>query len=130
MAYIGTIVNESPLMALTAAEDITTCAFLAAKLDSSGITVAGAGDVPIGIMLPEQENIESGDTISVKVKDICRWTASAAIAAGAAVAAAADGKCRTAVAEDFIMGYALEAAAGAGVPILVQITKSGYVPAE
>ena len=130
MAYIGTIINESPVVALTAAADITTCAFLAVKQGASGVTIAGVGDVPVGIMLPEQENIESGDTVSVQIKDVCRWTASAAIAAGAAVAAAADGKCRTAAEGDFIMGFALEAATASGAPIFVQITKSGYVPAS
>lgn len=128
MSYIGSMTNDSPIIVQSAAADISGD-FLAAELTESGVKTATAGAAAIGIILPEQGETAKGERVNIQVKDICRWTSGAEIAAGELLASDANGKCVKASGGAFIVGMALEAANAANVPILVQIIKSGYATA-
>lgn len=127
MSYMGTGINDSPVIALIAAEAIEDAAFKAVKLDENGNAVlAGEGEVPIGIITAEFDNISEGDDITVQIKDIGFAFAGEEIAVGAEVACGTDGKIKTAESGNFIIGFALEEAETDSI-IRVQITKSGYM---
>ncbi len=92
------------------------------KLDSSSqVVLAGVGDDPIGVNV---DNGESGEVVGVMTEhgSTIEIVASAAISAGADVAPAANGRIRTAVATDPIIGTAQTAAAADGdlVTVLYQ----------
>ncbi|MEA4922161.1 MAG: capsid cement protein [Eubacteriaceae bacterium] len=132
MAYIGTTINQSPTIAGTLGADIAgDCSFLAVKCDANGAFVlATAGDAAIGVITPgHASDLKTGAEVTVQVKDIGLAKAGAAIAKGAAVATNADGKFVTAVATNFIVGFAMNAAEAANDVFMIQITKSGYKPA-
>lgn len=129
MAYFSTSINDSPVIAVKAASDITSD-FLAVELTADGIKLpTAAGIAAIGLLIPGQE-IKSGDTATVQIKDMGKWTTGAAVAIGDPLATDTSGKCVKAAEGAFILGYALEAATAADAVIAVQITKSGYVPAS
>ena len=95
MAYIGTTINQSPTIAGKLAAAITgDASFLAVKFDSSGaIAVAGASDVPVGFIIPgHAPDLKAGDEVTIQIKDIGLALAGAAITAGSALAADANGK--------------------------------------
>lgn len=126
MSYIGTGINDSPTIALTAAEAIENAAFKAVKLDENGnVVLAAEGEAPIGIITAEFDNVSEGDDITVQVKDIGFALAGEAITAGQEVACGTDGKIKTAASGNFIIGFALETAE-INTVARVQITKSGY----
>ena len=128
MAYFGTPINESPVIALKAGADIKGD-FLAVEITETGVTLpATAGAAAIGILIPGQE-VKNGDTVAVQVKDMGKWTTGAVVAAGDPLTTDTNGKCIKATSGKFILGFALEAATAADVPINVQITKSGYMTA-
>lgn len=128
MSYIGTATNESPVIVLTAAAEISG-AFLAVQFTKDGVSLAESGGAAIGITTAEQETALEGDRVNVQIKDICRWTSGAEISAGDLLSSDGNGKCVKATGGDFIIGMALEAANSADIPISVQITKSGYAAA-
>lgn len=125
--YIGTSINESPVIAGKAGADITGGAMLAVTMDSNGIkTVDTAGAAAVGLLIAETDDVKSGDTVTIQVKDIGLWKAGAAIAAGALLTPDANGKATTAASGNFILAQALEAATAADQVIHVQIIKAGY----
>lgn len=127
MSYIGTTINESPVVALSAAAEIKGFDFLAVELTDTGIQLpAKKGAAIIGIVIPGQDDIAAGDTVTVQVSSMGKWTSGEAVSAGALLTADTTGKCVAASSGEFIAAMALEAATGADVPIKVQITKSGY----
>lgn len=90
--------------------------------DSSHVALAGVGDIPLGIISDEAAAAE--DAVAVQLfglhKEGALAVASAAIAAGAFIVAAADGKVRTLPATTgtyYIIGRALKAAAADGDPL-------------
>ncbi len=129
MNYIGSMTNSSPIIAQLAAEDISGN-FLAAELTADGVKKASAGAAAIGIILPEQGDTKAGERVDIQIKDICRWMSGGEVAAGDLLSSDADGKCVKASNGEFIIGIALETANAADIPILVQLTKSGYCTAS
>lgn len=126
MSYMGTGINDSPVIALIAAEVIENAAFKAVKLDENGnAVIASEGDAPIGIITSEFDNVSDGDDITVQIKDIGFALAGEKIAAGTEVACGTDGKIKIAESGNFIIGFTLETAETDSI-IRVQITKSGY----
>ena len=118
--YIGTSINESPVIAAQAGQAITNGALRAVAMDADGVKVVStAGGVAVGLLIPETDNVAAGDTVTVQVKDMGLWKVGAAVATGKATKAAAG---------NFILAQALEAATAAGQVIHVQIIKAGYVP--
>lgn len=131
MAFIGTVINQSPTIVGKLASAISgDASFLAVAYDSNGkIVVAGASDVPVGFIIPgHTENLAADEEVTIQIKDIGLAKAGAAIALGAEIATAANGKVVTATAGKFIIGFALKAAANDNDVISIQISKAGYKP--
>lgn len=130
--YIGTSINESPVIAGIAAADIEGGSMLAVSMDADGIkTIAKAGDVAVGLLIAETDDIAfKGDTVTVQIKDVGLWKVGAAVAAGDLLSADATGKAVKAAAGNFILAQAMEAATAADQIIHVQIIKAGYAPAD
>lgn len=126
--YIGTSINESPVIAGIAAADIADGAMLAVSMDADGIkTVATAGDVATGLLIAETDDkIAKGDTVTVQIKDIGLWKTGAAVAAGDLLTPDAAGKATKAASGNFVLAQAMEAATAADQVIHVQIIKAGY----
>lgn len=126
--FISTGINDSPTIVGKAGIPMVNAACHAAVFDVNGNLVpAGAGEPAIGIFIPSTPDVvNAGDDVTVQIKEIGLWITGAAVAAGAEVASNNAGQAITAVANAFIVGYALEAAGGPGAVIKVQITKSGY----
>ncbi|MCD8308899.1 MAG: DUF2190 family protein [Clostridia bacterium] len=128
MAFIGTTINDSPVIAGTATAAFTSAEFLAVKFDSDGGIVKAdtAGENVLGLLPAEQGDIEAGNTVTVQIKECGLWKAGAAVAAGDELTTDANGKCTTAASGNFILAIALEAATAADEVIKVQIVKAGY----
>jgi hypothetical protein len=126
--FISTGINDTPTIVGKAGISLVNAACHAAVFDVNGNLVpAGAGEPAIGIFIPSTPDVvNAGDDVTVQIKEIGLWITGAAVAAGAEVASNNAGQAITAVANAFIVGYALEAAGGPGAVIKVQITKSGY----
>lgn len=104
---------------LPAAADIAQARFLA--FGSGGLTECTAGGTVIGISDNQSlttSEYKSGGNCSVIKSGYCFIEASAAIAKGARLKSAADGKAVTAGATDIAFAIALEAAGAAGALIL------------
>lgn len=128
--YIGTSINESPVIASKAGAAITGGALLAVAMDATGVKVVSkAGDVAVGILIPETDDVRAGDTVTVQVKDMGLWKVGAAVAAGDMLSPDATGKAVKASSGNFILAQALEAATAADQIIHVQIIKAGYAAA-
>lgn len=128
--YNGTTINDSATIVGAANAAIEGGEFLAAKFASGNIArCSTAGEHALGIIIPGQDAIASGDDVTVQVKDIGRWKVGAAVAAGAELATDADGKAVTVTSGAFILAIALEEATAANQIIQVQIVKAGYKPA-
>lgn len=124
--YIGTSINESPVIAAKAAAAIEGGAMLAVTMGANGVSVAGAGEAAVGLLIAETDNVAAGDDVTVQVKDIGLWKIGAAVTAGTLLASDANGKAVEATAGSFILAQALEAATAADQVIHVQIIKAGY----
>ncbi|MCD8195896.1 MAG: DUF2190 family protein [Lachnospiraceae bacterium] len=128
MSYIGTSINDSPVVYGQAGAALTDPAFRAAAFDDDGniVLVSTAGANALGLFIAEMPDVAAGDDVTVQIKESGLWATGEAVAAGAELACDADGKAVTAASGNFIVGIALEAAAAADEIIKVQITKSGY----
>ena len=128
MGYIGISINESAVIAKKAGADLRGAAGKAVKFDASGniILCATKGELAAGILPLDSDEANTGDGVTVQIKDIGKAIAGAVIEAGAEVTADAGGKIITAVATNNILGIALQKATGDGSIIDIQITKSGY----
>mgnify|MGYP000757962290 FL=1 len=98
-------------------------------LGENGVSLATEGAAAVGILLPDTENkVAAGEGVTVQIKDRTLVQVGAAVTAGDPLASDANGCAVKAVAEKFIVGYAMESATTAGQIIHIQITKSGFVP--
>lgn len=127
--YIGTSINESPVIVKKAGEKLEDARGMALAMKDGELVKPKAGELVIGITLIEtDETVEKGTDVDIQIKDIGKWTAGEAITAGAELATDANGKAVVAKAGNFIVGVALNSAEKAGTWVKVQITKSGYKP--
>lgn len=125
--YFGTSINESPTISLPAYERLENARGIALAMNGMAAAKPAAGAHIIGISLIEtDETVEKGADIDIQIKDIGRWAAGEAVAAGAELAADADGRAVAAKPGDFVVGVALSGAEQAGAWVKAQITKSGY----
>lgn len=128
--YIGTSINESPVIAAQAGGAITDGALLAVSMDADGVKVVDtAGAVAMGVLIPETDDVAAGDTVTVQVKDMGLWKVGAAVAPGDLLTPDATGKAIKAAAGNFVLAQALEAATAADQVIHVQIIKAGFATA-
>lgn len=128
MGYVGISINESAVIARKAGADLRGAGGKAVKFDADGaiILCATKGELAAGILLLDSDEANTGDGVTVQVKDIGKAIAGGVINAGAEVTADAGGKVIAAVATNNILGIALQKATGDGSIIDIQITKSGY----
>lgn len=125
--YIGTSINESPVIAAQAGEAITGGALLAVSMDADGVKVVDtAGAVAVGILIQETDDVAAGDTVTVQVKDMGLWKTGDAVAPGDLLMSDDAGKAVKADDGGFIFAQALEAATAADQVIRVQIIKAGF----
>lgn len=128
--YIGTSINESPTIVLPAGDNLENARGIALAIKDEAVVKPEAGAHVIGLSLIEtDETVEKGRDVDIQIKDIGKWIAGEEIAAGAELAADAEGRAVAAKAGDFIVGVALSNAAEAGTWIKAQIIKAGYKPA-
>lgn len=134
MNYLGTSINESPVIVGQAASAITDVRGRAVKFNGSGaIVLAGAGDVPLGIGIMtngDQGAIAQGEEFTIQYKDIGLVCAGGAITAGANLSVGANGVFVTATTGDSataVVAIALQAAAGAGqfIPAIIKFSAPG-----
>lgn len=116
--YIGTSINESPVITEKASAVITDGAMLAVSMDGDGVKLpAEAGAVAVGLLIPGTEaTVAVGDDVTLQVKDMGLWKTGAAIAAGDLLTPDAAGKATKAADGNFILAQALETATAAGRP--------------
>lgn len=117
-------VTGSTLPAVTAAADLSAQQFRFVKITAAkAINLAGAGDAVAGVL---QNKPISGQAATVwGVGSVSKVVAGAAVAAGAFVTPDASGDAVTAGTGNYIAGEAIDAAAGAGSIISVQLTQPG-----
>lgn len=132
-AYLTASINNSATLAIKAGAEIADVRFKAVKLDENGKAVLAsvAGEAFLGIAIPTTGNAEgkvaTGDIVDIQIKDIGMAMAGAAVEAGKPLTTDANGKLVAAASGNFIIGYALTAAAADGDIISVQVAK-GYYP--
>lgn len=131
MEYIGTSINESPVITAPAGAELTVAAFKAVKFNAAGAFVlAGAGEAAVGVLLADTtEKAPVGTDLTAQVKDIGLWKSGAAFKAGDLLTSDAQGRAVAAAVGNFILAQALAAADGADQAVRVQIIKAGYAPA-
>jgi len=125
--YLGTTINESPTIILTAGEDIEKAQGKAVKIINGEIVAATAGVNAIGVIpLSEDETIKKGTEVTIQIKDIGAWVAGGKIAVGDELTADANGHAVKAATGNFISAIAMTAAEEAGIIIRAQFVKAGY----
>lgn len=91
---------------LVAGADLSAKQYHAVKVDANGnMIAAGAGEVSVGIL---QDDPSTGQTGTVMVHGVTRAVYGATVAAGASLAADANGKLVAAVAGNAVIGIALQ----------------------
>lgn len=124
--YLTSQINESPTITEKAGIKIPSDARgLFMKYDENGNVVPAStlGEKVIGVaIITNNEEIALGQDVDIQVKEIGLARAGAAIKKGDEVAAGADGKAAVAVAGNFVVGTALEAAE-AGQFFYMQVSK-------
>lgn len=128
VTFIGSTINESATVTFKAKAELKGNQGLALALNDGKLELPTAGANVLGLSLFTNDDAKAGDSLTVQVKDIGKWIAGCAVAAGDELAVDAAGKAVKAAEDQFIVGIALSAAAAAGTVISVQLTKSGYKP--
>ena len=128
VTFIGSTINESATVTFKAKEKMEGVQGIALALSEGKLALPAAGANVLGLSLFTNDDAKAGDSLTVQVKDIGKWIAGGAVAAGDELAVDAAGKAVKATEGQFIVGIALSAAAAAGTVISVQLTKSGYKP--
>lgn len=85
-----------------------------------------AGVAQVGVSAGE---LARGKGVEVAVEGATEWECSAAIAVGAAVSIAADGRCKTAATGERVHGFCQEATANAGERARVHLKINGHLSA-
>lgn len=128
VTFIGSTINESATVTFKAKAELKGNQGLALALNEGKLELPAAGANVLGLSLFTNDDAKAGDSLTVQVKDIGKWIAGGAVAAGDELAVDAAGKAVKVAEGQFIVGIALSAAAAAGTVISVQLTKSGYKP--
>lgn len=128
VTFIGSTINESATVTFKAKDELKGNQGLALALNDGKLELPTAGANVLGLSLFTNDDAKAGDSLTVQVKDIGKWIAGDAVAAGDELAVDAAGKAVKVAEGKFIVGIALSAAAAAGTVISVQLTKSGYKP--
>lgn len=119
--------HHNGLPGVVAAVDMSATNYRFVNISAADtVDLAGAGEVSVGVVF---NCPEAGDAASLYGPgDLAKVEASAAIAAGARVGVAADGKARTAASGDYVMGQAVSAAGADGEILSVFLMPLGIEP--
>ena len=130
MSYMTHPINQSPTIYGEANAALTAPAMKAVALNASGkvILPANSGDLAIGIVLADADDIPAGGRVNIQIKDICFALAGENIKRGDQLKAHTDGTVKKASAGDNVIGIALSDAAS-GKPVEMMIVHS-TVPAS
>lgn len=125
MSYLTHAINQSPTIYGEAATALSAPAMKAVAFDSNGkiILPANSGDLAIGIVLADADNIAAGGRVNVQIKDICLALAGETIKRGYSLKAHTDGTVKQAGAGDNVIGIAL-GGASSGKPVEIMIVHS------
>lgn len=126
MAYLGTSINESPVLACLAGETSTDFRATAVKFDANGKVVLAKAktDIVLGIVIMTNDTPTAvGDQVDVQIKDIGVARSGAAFAAGDELTVDTQGRMVKAVAGDNVCAIALKAATAADEYPPVMITR-------
>lgn len=127
VTYLGSSVNESPILVLPAGEKLENARGIAFAIKDGTVIKPRAGENVIGISLIEtEEMVEQGMDVDIQIKDIGKWVAGEEISAGTELTTDAAGRAVAAKSGDFITAVALSSASEAGTWLKVQIIKAGY----
>lgn len=119
------VLSAADVRTLIAGVSYASGQYRACAINSSGLAVLpSAGGRIAGIV---QNKPASGAAARVAKSGISKMEASAAIAAGAKVMVAADGRGLTATSTNMVIGTALEAAGAAGVYFPIELGDGGAV---
>ena len=128
--YEYTTINTSPTIKAESGGELGDVRGKAVKFVDGKVQLPGAGEVPIGIvLLSEVENVKTGDTVTIQVKDIGKWKAGATVGAGDLLTADAEGLCQKATEGQYIFARALSAATAKNDLVTIQIINAGYLKA-
>lgn len=126
VSYEYTGISSSATVTLPAGAELSGVNARAVKLTEEGLTLPGAGEDAIGIVLiTEDETYKKGEDVTIQVKDIGVWKAGAEFSAGALLAVDAEGYCQEATAGQWIVGRALTVARAKGDIIRAQLIHAG-----
>ena len=109
-------------ISLVADEALVAHTFVTLSADAEAAYVAASTEDAIGVAIGAAD---AGKMVTVQIDGIAVVKAGAAISAGAAVTSADDGEAVTATAGDYQIGYAMQAATGAGEFISVLLKPAG-----
>lgn len=115
--------STSPYHVFAAAADLNG-AFHAVVLGANGVSVAGAGTIPIGILSGETEPCAAGEDANVLLTGVGLWIVGEDVESGDLLAPAGGGVAVKAQEGDFIFARALESARAGEAPH-VQIINAG-----
>ncbi|HIS61474.1 MAG TPA: DUF2190 family protein [Candidatus Scybalomonas excrementigallinarum] len=102
----------------------------AVKFVDGKVQMPGAGEDSIGIvLLSESENVKTGNTVTIQVKDIGKWKAGAAVGVGDLLTSDAEGLCQKATEGQYVLARALSAATAKNDLVTIQIINAGYLKA-
>lgn len=125
--YEYATINTSPTIAVESGGELGDVRGKVVKFVDGKVQLAGAGEIPVGIVLiSEEDNVRTGDAVTIQVKDIGRWKAGATIAVGDLLAADAEGLCQKVTEGQYIFARALSAATAKNDLVTVQIINAGY----
>lgn len=102
----------------------------AVKFVDGKVQMPGAGEDSIGIvLLSEAENVKTGNTVTIQVKDIGKWKAGATVGVGDLLTSDAEGLCQKATEGQYVLARALSAATAKNDLVTIQIINAGYLKA-
>lgn len=119
---MNSMIDMSATKTFPAAEALPG-AFYAVALSENGLKVAGASDVPLGILVAEVEAAAAGEDVTVQIMGGSRWKLGEAVKAGALLSASG-GKAIEAAAGSYVFAQALQNGSADDV-IQVQIINGG-----
>jgi len=119
---MATMSGRFNTISLVADEALTAHTFVTLSADAEAAYAAAVGDDAIGVTLGAAD---AGKMVTVQTDGIAMVKANEAISAGAAVSTDAAGEAIPAASGEARLGYALEAAGGAGVIISVLLKPAG-----
>lgn len=91
MAYFGSSINESPVLAEQVGAEIKNGSGKAVKYSDGKVVLAGAGEAICGVLIMQTPDVAAGDDVTMQYKDIGMVAAGGDFMKGDALEVGADG---------------------------------------